>query len=175
MILKLQSEGVPVDRYQMNSHPQAFLNNAEVMRLVREKQMAALPITVVRGPRQIGKTTLLNQIIDDLLTQGVAPKRIFRVQFDELPELEKVAQPILDLAWWYGDNILGKSFHQAAKDGEQALLFLNEVQNLPAWAPQLKNLVDQHPVRVVVTGSPTTLVKQPSTSATRRAPRPWTA
>ncbi|MBF8284109.1 MAG: Arsenical resistance operon trans-acting repressor ArsD, partial [Anaerolineales bacterium] len=31
------------------SHPQAFLNNAEVMRLVREKQMAALPITVVRG------------------------------------------------------------------------------------------------------------------------------
>ena len=111
------------------------------------------PITVVRGPRQIGKTTLLNQIIDDLLTQGVAPKRIFRVQFDELPELEKVAQPILDLAWWYGDNILGKSFHQAAKDGEQALLFLDEVQNLPAWAPQLKSLVDQHPVRVVVTGS----------------------
>ena len=111
------------------------------------------PITVVRGPWQIDKATLLTQIIDDLLTQGVAPKRIFRVQFDELPELEKVAQPILDLAWWYGDNILGKSFHQAAKDGEQALLFLDEVQNLPAWAPQLKNLVDQHPVRVVVTGS----------------------
>src|SRR3990172_6287632 len=111
------------------------------------------PITVVRGPRQIGKTTLLNQIIDDLLTQGVAPKRIFRVQFDELPELEKVVQPILDLAWWYSDNVLGKSFHQAAKDGEQALLFLDEVQNLPAWAPQLKSLVDQHPVRVVVTGS----------------------
>jgi hypothetical protein len=33
----------------MNSHPQAFLNNAEVMRLVREQQMAALPITVVHG------------------------------------------------------------------------------------------------------------------------------
>lgn len=49
MILKLQSEGVPVDRYQMTSHPQAFLNNAEVMRLVREQQMAALPITVVHG------------------------------------------------------------------------------------------------------------------------------
>lgn len=111
------------------------------------------PITVVRGPRQIGKTTLLNQVIDELLTQEVKPSRIFRVQFDELPDLTKVAQPILDLAWWYSDNVLGKSFHKAARDGEQALLFFDEVQNLPDWAPQLKHLVDQHPVRVVVTGS----------------------
>ncbi|HET7090554.1 MAG TPA: arsenite efflux transporter metallochaperone ArsD [Anaerolineae bacterium] len=49
MILALQAESVRVERYQMTSHPQAFLNNADVMRLVREKQMAALPITVVRG------------------------------------------------------------------------------------------------------------------------------
>jgi hypothetical protein len=33
----------------MTTHPQAFLANAEVMRLVREKQMAALPIVIVRG------------------------------------------------------------------------------------------------------------------------------
>jgi 2-keto-4-pentenoate hydratase len=38
-----------VERYQMTSHPQAFLGNPEVMRLVREKQMAALPIVLVRG------------------------------------------------------------------------------------------------------------------------------
>jgi hypothetical protein len=49
MILTLQAEGVKVERYQMTSHPQAFLNNADVMRLVREKQMAALPIIIVRG------------------------------------------------------------------------------------------------------------------------------
>ncbi len=48
-ILKLQVEGVSVARYQMTSHPNAFLNNPEVMKLVREKQMAALPITVVHG------------------------------------------------------------------------------------------------------------------------------
>ena len=49
MILKLQSDGVSVARYQMTSHPQAYLNNAEVMKLVREQQMAALPISVVHG------------------------------------------------------------------------------------------------------------------------------
>ena len=49
MILALQTEGVRVERYQMTSHPNAFLGNAEVMNLVREKQMEALPIIVVGG------------------------------------------------------------------------------------------------------------------------------
>ncbi len=49
MILTLKAEGVSVERYQMTSHPTAFLNNADVMRLVREQQMAALPITAVGG------------------------------------------------------------------------------------------------------------------------------
>jgi hypothetical protein len=49
MIAALRAEGLRVKRYQMTSHPQAFMGNADVMRLVREKQMAALPITLVRG------------------------------------------------------------------------------------------------------------------------------
>lgn len=49
MILKLQSEGLRVERYQMTTNPNAFLANAEVMQLVRDKQMEALPITVVKG------------------------------------------------------------------------------------------------------------------------------
>jgi hypothetical protein len=49
MIVALQRENLRVERYQMTSHPNAFLNNVEVMRLVREQQMAALPITVVHG------------------------------------------------------------------------------------------------------------------------------
>jgi hypothetical protein len=49
MVMSLQSEGISVARYQMNSHPNAFINNTEVMKLVREQQMEALPITVVRG------------------------------------------------------------------------------------------------------------------------------
>src|SRR4030042_2853356 len=49
MILTLQTQGVSVARFQMTSHPNAFLNNAEVMKIVLEKQMEALPITVVCG------------------------------------------------------------------------------------------------------------------------------
>jgi hypothetical protein len=49
MILALQGEGIAVGRYQMASDAQAYVSNREVFRLVREKQLAALPITVVKG------------------------------------------------------------------------------------------------------------------------------
>ena len=49
MIAKLQSNGYQVERYQMSTHPGAFTGNVEIMKLIREKQMAALPIVVVRG------------------------------------------------------------------------------------------------------------------------------
>ena len=54
MIMTLQAEGTIVERYQMTSHPQKFMQNSDVMRLVREQQMAALPITAVHG--QVIKT-----------------------------------------------------------------------------------------------------------------------
>ena len=49
MILALQQDKVRVERYQMSGNPNVFLNNPEVMKLVREKQMEALPIIVVHG------------------------------------------------------------------------------------------------------------------------------
>jgi len=53
LLLALQAEGTTVERYQMASRPDAFLSRAEVMRLVRERDLQALPITLVRG-RVIG-------------------------------------------------------------------------------------------------------------------------
>jgi len=63
MILTLEADGLKVERYQMTSHPQAFLSNPAVMQLVREKQMAALPIIVVRGKVvKVGAYPTLNEI-----------------------------------------------------------------------------------------------------------------
>lgn len=49
MLMTLEAEGLTVERYQMTSHPQKFIQNTAVMKLVRAQQMAALPITLVRG------------------------------------------------------------------------------------------------------------------------------
>ncbi len=111
------------------------------------------PAVALRGPRQVGKTTLLEQVIAELLSEGVEPQRILRVQFDELPDLVGPKLPILQLAWWFEDKILGRTFNAAARAGRPAFLLFDEVQNLAGWAPQLKQLVDLNTVRVLVTGS----------------------
>ena len=112
------------------------------------------PVTVLRGPRQVGKTTLQEQIIDYLLNEeNVAPTRIFRVQFDEVPSLKGIGDPILSLCRWFEQRVLRTSFNHLAHRGEPVFLFFDEVQNLSDWAPQIKALVDHHTVRVLLTGS----------------------
>ncbi len=70
MILSLRSSGVTVERYQMTSHPQAFLSAAPVMQLVHEKQMDALPITLVHGRiLKYGAYPTLTEV-QDALTEG---------------------------------------------------------------------------------------------------------
>lgn len=122
---------------------------------VRRKLRAQLaPAVVLRGPRQIGKTTIQNQIIDDLLRRpGFDPRRVLRVQFDDLPRFQGEPEPVLLIAWWYEQAILGQPLNGAARANEHAYLFFDELQNVSDWAPQLKALVDHYAVRVVVTGS----------------------
>jgi len=129
-----------------------------VFRTALEKLLGGLaPVLVLRGPRQVGKTTLQEQIVRHLIEEeGVEPRRVLRVQLDELPSLRRVKaldEPILALVRWYQDHILGQSLNEAAREGRTAFLFFDEAQNLKAWAPQLKALVDHHTVRVFVTGS----------------------
>lgn len=122
--------------------------------LLRRLEAGLAPAIVLRGARQVGKTTLLEQVIDHLTTAGrVDPRRILRVQFDELPTLRPLDEPILALARWYENRILGSTLNEAAHAGTPAYLFFDEVQNLSEWAPQVKALVDHHTVHVVVTGS----------------------
>jgi predicted AAA+ superfamily ATPase len=111
------------------------------------------PAVVLRGPRQVGKSTLLAQIIEALLEDGVAPRRIFRIQFDDLPELKRLTSPIIELGQWFCDHILGKSYARAVADGDIPYFVLDEVQNLADWAPQLKHVLDIGKVRALVTGS----------------------
>ncbi|MFQ5630516.1 MAG: ATP-binding protein [bacterium] len=110
-------------------------------------------VTVVSGPRQIGKSTLILQMIQTLLDERTSPNHIFYIQFDDLPELCKLKEPIPMLADWFEQYILQKTFNASVHEGKPVYLFLDEVQNLDSWAPQLKFLVDTSAVRVMVTGS----------------------
>jgi len=111
------------------------------------------PIIVVRGSRQIGKTTACLHVISGLLQKGVAAKNILRVQFDDIESLRIGKDRILSLVNWYEQNILKDTLNNAARSGAICYLFFDEVQNLEDWSTQLKFLVDHNTVLSVVTGS----------------------
>lgn len=135
--------GVPLPSFRRWLFPRA-------LRMLKE---GMTPVTIVRGPRRVGKTILLRQTIQSLLAEDVKPKRVLYVPFDELPTLRGIQEPILAIARWFEKNVLRETFNQAASKGRPAYLLFDEVQNLDAWAPQVKNLVDNHAVRALVTGS----------------------
>ena len=112
---------------------------------------------MVRGPRQVGKTTAQFQIIADLLDEGVPPTSILRVQFEELASLQRIEDPILAISRWFERKITGARFNALARDGQKAYLFFDEIQNLDGWDAQLKFLVDNASVKVVVTAQSRTL------------------
>ena len=101
----------------------------------------------------MGKSTAQAQIIEELLESGVPPKHILRVQFDELPSMDRVQEPVLAIVDWFENQVLGQSINTVARAGQRAYLFLDEAQNLEGWDAQLKFLVDSTSITVVLTGS----------------------
>lgn len=135
--------GPAVPRFRRSAFP----------RLQRQLTRGLTRATVLRGPRRVGKTVLVRQLMEQLLAEGVQPSRILYVPFDEVAGLPKLADPVLAVARWFEKQVLARSFNEAAGAAEEAYLLFDEVQNLDSWAPQLKHLVDNHDVRVLVTGS----------------------
>ena len=112
------------------------------------------PILAIRGPRQVGKTTVQEQVIEHLLgVDHIPPKRVLRVQFDAPLRIGSTADPILEIVRWYERRVLGEGLNAAARRGQPAFILLDELQEVRDWAPQLKFLVDHKHCHVLVTGS----------------------
>lgn len=100
-------------------------------------------ILVVTGVRRSGKTVLLYQTIHDLInSQGIEPKRILFVNFDE-PDLGELKDPIR--------NVLDTYFHEVSS--EPAYLVFDEIQNVPGWEKWAKSIYDEKKHQLIVSGS----------------------
>ncbi len=95
------------------------------------------------GARQVGKTTLLLQLVEEIRAGEVAPDRILYATFDH---------PLLKFAGIEG--VLRVWEESRVSSGGPEVLLLDEVQHDPHWAVWLKHQVDFSPGRrIVVTGS----------------------
>lgn len=105
-------------------------------------------VEVVAGPRQVGKSTLVQQVTDELSL----PVRY--VSADE---------PTLRGADWISQQWEAARLEVSGKAG--AVLVLDEIQKIPTWSETVKRLWDEdtrkkRPLKVVVLGSAPLLIAQ---------------
>src|SRR5262245_14106854 len=118
-------------------------------RLRRAKGLAE----VIRGPRQVGKTTGIYQIIRDLIRGGCRGSDILFLRFDL--ELLREEPAILRTAFhWFIESIRKRPAHE----GPPIYMFLDEVHKLTRWSEEVKHLGDTFPIRMLLTGSSSVLV-----------------
>lgn len=108
---------------------------------------------LLKGPRRVGKTTLLYQLIDSLIKENISPADICYLSFDD--PLLKVP---LDEIFKIYEQYRGKKL-----DEGRVYFFLDEAQFLKDWEFTIKLYVDKKfPVTFFVSGSSITLLTQKS-------------
>ena len=105
-------------------------------------------IQVVAGPRQVGKSTLVQQVVDGLTVP------VHQASADE---------PSLRGTDWIAQQWEGARLTIDSMDG--AVLVLDEIQKIPGWSETVKRLWDEdtrskRPLKVVVLGSAPLLIAQ---------------
>lgn len=114
------------------------------------RELGRKEIVSIIGPRRVGKTILIHQIIQKLLDSKVDPKRIFYLSTDEV-ELSKEGVELKDILSIYSSYIIKKPLDSL---DDTYYLFLDEIQELPNWEKILKNWYDfGYNLKFIISGS----------------------
>jgi len=102
-------------------------------------------IYTLRGPRQVGKTTLIKLLIKDLLAEGKDSKSIFYYSCDLVANEKELFEVINEYLDWALTFQLDRKY-----------IFLDEISSVKNWEKGLKHLVDAGILKntsVILTGS----------------------
>jgi len=103
------------------------------------------------GPRQVGKTTVVRQIIQELIASGIKSNRILYADLGDVEIRLNTESAMHDILQIYQKNILSEDFSNLTSD---VYVFLDEVQHDQSWAETVKSYVDHYPkLHMLLTGS----------------------
>lgn len=131
------------------SKPRKRLAYYEVIKMLEHKSIRRF--VVLSGVRRVGKTTVMYQVIDHLIEEGIDPRNILYVTFDN---------PMLKLV--NVENVLSIYDSLYPVTGTK-YLFMDEIQYTDHWELWMKVIYDSRKdVRLVATGSASPILERGS-------------
>ncbi len=116
---------------------------------IKETYFNYKQILILTGLRRVGKTTIIYQLIEELLKKEVKPANILYFTFDEVIEdpfkiLEEYSK--ITKVDWKNENVF---------------LFLDEIHKLKEWSSKIKILYDNLPnLKICVSGSASVMIEK---------------
>lgn len=104
-------------------------------------------IKVITGIRRSGKSTLLNQIIDELKDNGIEEDKIIYINFEDI-----------DMSFIKEDKDLNEYIKNKIKGKEKYYLFFDEIQNVKDWEKAVNSFKATKNVSIFITGSNSNLL-----------------
>ena len=119
-------------------------------------------VQVLLGLRRIGKSTVLRQLIADLLAKGVDSRRILYFSFDRYA-VEKTPAALETVLKLYFERSLQAKIHDIRSP---CYLFIDEIQYVDYWQDIVKRFYDQNKrLKFVLTGSQSTKLRGKSSES----------
>jgi predicted AAA+ superfamily ATPase len=107
-------------------------------------------IYILRGPRQVGKTTYLKETIRKLIGRAIPAKNILYLSLDSFASRREMRNGI-------------ETFLDLTRDASERFIFLDEITSIRDWNLELKRLADQGIPRggvILATGSSALKLKE---------------
>lgn len=134
-------------RARATLHPYRRALQREVLR--RVERVDDRRATVVVGARQVGKSVLLRQTVDDLLSRGIPPANVTYFDFSDARLVQAV-----------GPWEVAAVEPTAVSEAWPRVLLLDEITRSTNWDLWLKQAVDEGGFRIVATDSAASLLRR---------------
>ena len=108
-------------------------------------QLDSREVIVLKGVRRSGKSTLMAQVIRELLARGVQPTTILRVNLEEPLFSSEYSIELLEQIY--------RTYRERVNPEGKCWLFMDEVQNVPGWESWVRGRSETEAIKIFVTGS----------------------
>lgn len=109
------------------------------------RQLDSREVVVLKGVRRCGKSTLMAQVIRELLARGVRPTQVLRVNLEEPLFSTEYSVELLEQIY--------RTWRERVSPEGKCWLFMDEVQNIPGWESWVRGRSETEEIKIFVTGS----------------------